>query len=102
MDSQFQNRIGILWTDSFSDAFEPDAFDIFTWHEDIPDLYGDASLDMLSDGFRADWGAWAYKTTKGRVLAYNCQVEEFRRIPDNVVNMLKDGETYAVVSVELY
>ena len=84
------------------EAQSDNAFDIFTWHEDIPDLYGNAADEMLSDCFRADWGAWAYKTTKEKVIAYNRQVEEWRRIPGHVVSRLKDGETYAVVWAELY
>ena len=42
MDSQFQNRIGILWTDSFSDAFEPDAFDtqISFFDKEFDDFFG--------------------------------------------------------------
>ena len=78
---------------------EPDAFDIFTWYEEIPNSDWQAHSPG-SDGIWADWGARAYKVTKAELVEYNRHCREEYRVPDRVLDKMKDGETYAMIDVE--
>lgn len=65
--------------------WEPDAFDIFTWYEEIPEPDWIAGGRFFTDGMKADWGAWASKITKEKAMAYNKCVAEKHRIPDRIL-----------------
>ena len=80
--------------------WEPDAFDIFTWYNEIPNPDWHNGGRFFTNGIKADWGAWAYRITKERAKAYNECVEEQYRIPEWIIYRMEDGIDYAVVHVE--
>lgn len=80
---------------------EPDAFDIFTWSEEVPDLEWGCGCHFATDKIQADWGSWAYKTTKAKLTEYNQCVAEQYRIPDRIIDRMEDGQTYAIIDADM-
>ena len=82
------------------DQTETDAFDIFTWYQEIPRLDWRVRPSPGRDSFRADWGAWACRVTKAELEAYNRKAEERYRIPESILARMRDGVDYAMIDVE--
>ena len=81
----------------------PDVFDVIDNRREIGyRLDMQAAHECFSDCIQVDWGGWAYRVTKERILRYNLEAVPRYRIPESVLSLMEPGKEYAVIDVELY
>ena len=84
------------------DEKEPDVHDVIGERYEIGYRLDMRAAEKCFPGWiQVDWGGWAYKVTKEKILQYNEEVGRRYGIPEWVLPMMEDGKEYAVIDVEL-
>ena len=60
-----------------------------------------AAEKYFPDWIQVDWGGWAYKVNKEKILQYNEEAGPLYSIPEWVLDKMEPGIEYAVIDVEL-
>ncbi len=85
-----------------ADQEEPDVYDVITDSRRIGYRLDGCAYECFSDCIRVDWGGWAYKVTKAQMEEYNRRASPMNKVPQHIIDGMKDGHVYGVIDVEIY